>query len=126
MDVLHPQLRTHRHADASWSVLVWTAAEPVRAIPSAPFGVGLVAFVPRPLTDAALVNAVTTATEAKAQALWDGAVPATGTATDAVCIACPPGRPAAAFGGPRSTWGARLARAVHAAVADGIRSWLPA
>lgn len=65
MDVLHPQLRTHRHADASWPVLVWTAAEPVRPIASAPFGVGLVAFVPRPLSDAALVNAVATATEAR-------------------------------------------------------------
>ncbi|MBW3574524.1 MAG: adenosylcobinamide amidohydrolase [Actinobacteria bacterium] len=65
VDVLHPQLRTHRHADASWPVLVWTAAEPVRAIASAPFGVGLVAFVPRPLSDAALVNAVATATEAR-------------------------------------------------------------
>jgi adenosylcobinamide amidohydrolase len=44
---------------------------------------------------------------------------ATGTATDAVCIACPDDGPRHAFGGPRSIWGARLARAVHAAVAAG-------
>jgi hypothetical protein len=32
--------------------------------------------------------------------------------------------PRAAFGGPRSDWGARLARAVHEAVLEGARSWL--
>lgn len=125
MDVLHPQLRTHRHADASWPVLVWTAAERVRAIASAPFGVGFVTFVPRPLSDAALVNAVATATEAKVQALSDGAV-ATGTATDALCIASPPGGRVAPFGGPRSTWDGAVAATGTATDAEGIRRWLPA
>ena len=78
--------------------------------------INLLALVPERLSDAALVNAVATATEAKAQALWQRGVAATGTATDAVCIACPAeGRPHQ-FGGPRSVWGSRLARAVHAAV----------
>ena len=78
--------------------------------------INVVAFVPERLSDAALVNAVATATEAKSQALWERRVQATGTATDAVCIACPTeGRPHD-FGGPRSVWGSRLARAVHAAV----------
>jgi adenosylcobinamide hydrolase len=78
--------------------------------------INLVAWVPVRLSDAALVNAVATATEAKAQALADLGLDATGTATDAVCIACPPsGRPEP-FGGPRSPWGSRLARAVHGAV----------
>ncbi|MGH9181910.1 MAG: adenosylcobinamide amidohydrolase, partial [Acidimicrobiales bacterium] len=73
--------------------------------------INLVVLLPERLSDAALVNAVATATEAKAQALWDCGVGATGTATDAICIACPEdGRPHS-FGGPRSTWGARLARA---------------
>lgn len=78
--------------------------------------INVVAFVPERLSDAALVNAVATATEAKAQALWERGVEATGTATDAVCIACPTeGRPHQ-FGGPRSVWGSRLARALHVAV----------
>ena len=95
---------------------IWAAApdggRPVSLIGT----INVLAVVPERLSDAALVNAVATATEAKAQALWERGVAATGTATDAVCIACPTeGRPHQ-FGGPRSVWGARLARAVHAAV----------
>lgn len=82
--------------------------------------INVVALLPERLSDAALVNAVCTATEAKAQALWDAGLPATGTATDAICIACPDEGRLHAFGGPRSIWGSRLARAVHAAVAAGI------
>ena len=83
--------------------------------------INVLALMPERLSDAALVNAVATATEAKVQALRDLGLDATGTATDAVCIACPDeGRPHA-FGGPRSPWGARLARAVHAAVVAGGR-----
>lgn len=83
--------------------------------------INVVATVPQRLSDAALVNAVATATEAKVQALGDAGVVATGTATDAVCILCPDDGPTSAFGGPRSAWGARLARAVHAAVLAGAR-----
>ena len=36
-----------------------------------------------------------------------------------VAVLCPPSGPAEAFGGPRSRWGSRLARAVHRAVLDG-------
>ncbi len=78
--------------------------------------INVVAAVPERLSDPALVNAVSTATEAKAQALWELGLDATGTATDAICVLCPDsGRPHA-FGGPRSQWGSRLARAVHEAV----------
>ena len=81
----------------------------------------MLAVLPERLSDAALVNAVATAAEAKAQALRDLGHDATGTATDAVCIACPDtGRPHA-FGGPRSLWGSRLARAVHRAIVDGAQ-----
>jgi adenosylcobinamide hydrolase len=81
--------------------------------------INVLVVVPERLSDAALVNAVATATEAKTQALLDLGHRATGTATDAICIACPDeGRPHD-FGGPRSLWGARLARAVHAAVLAG-------
>jgi len=85
----------------------------------APGTINVVACLPEPLSDAALVNAVATLAEAKGQALWDAGIPATGTASDALCVACPTGGRVSAFGGPRSRWGARLARAVHRAVLDG-------
>jgi len=88
--------------------------------PADPAGtINVVGFVPVRLTDAALVNAVAPVAEAKAQALVGLGVPATGTATDATCVCCPVDGPADAFGGPRSTWGARLARAVYRAVRTG-------
>lgn len=80
--------------------------------------VNTIVSVPVPLCDAALVNAVTTATEAKVQALRDAGFDASGTPTDAICVAAvrpAPGRVPEAFAGPRSVWGARIARAVHRA-----------
>jgi adenosylcobinamide amidohydrolase len=94
-----------------------TSARPYR-----PGTINVVAFVPERLSPAALVNTVTTVTEAKAQALWESGVPATGTASDAVCVFCPYDGPEHPFGGPRSLWGARLARAVHRAVLSGCAS----
>ena len=87
--------------------------------------INIVALVPVGLTDAALVNAVATVTEAKVQALWEAGVAATGTASDAVFVGCVNGRADARepFGGPRSTWGARLARVVHHAVRAGTDRW---
>ncbi|HEX3839374.1 MAG TPA: adenosylcobinamide amidohydrolase [Acidimicrobiales bacterium] len=86
----------------------------------APLGtINVVAFLPERLSDAALLNALCTVTEAKAQALFDAGVKGTGTASDAVAILCLAAGPPHRFGGPRSTWGSRLARAVHAAVLDG-------
>jgi adenosylcobinamide hydrolase len=81
--------------------------------------INIVALLPVRLAPAALLNALCTATEAKTQALLDAGVPGTGTASDAVTIACPVAGVEEPFGGPRSTWGARLARAVHAAVRAG-------
>ncbi len=83
--------------------------------------INVVAWLPVALSSAALVNAVTTVAEAKAQALFDAGIDGTGTATDAVVIACASGGATEPFGGPRSTWGARLARATHAAVLAGAR-----
>src|SRR5205807_6313610 len=82
--------------------------------------INIVAFLPVRLADAALVNAIATVTEAKVQALVEAGVPGSGTATDATCILCPVDGPAQPYGGPRSVWGARLARSVHAAVRAGI------
>ncbi|MEU7585899.1 adenosylcobinamide amidohydrolase [Micromonospora sp. NPDC049230] len=88
--------------------------------------INIVVYVPARLADSALVNAVATATEAKAQAITELGLPGTGTPTDAVTVLCPVDGPEAAYGGPRSTWGAPLARAVHAAVlAGGVRAVVP-
>ncbi|MER5873526.1 adenosylcobinamide amidohydrolase [Streptomyces sp. NPDC002044] len=100
----------------------WAASpDPGDDLPSPAGTINIIGALPVPLSPAAYVNAVTTATEAKAQALRDAGVDGSGTPTDAVCVAAPqplPGRTGEAFTGPRSTWGARLARAVHRATYD--------
>ncbi|GGT25137.1 adenosylcobinamide amidohydrolase [Streptomyces griseoviridis] len=111
-------------ATAGVSVRGWAAspAEGTRGT-AAPGTINIVAAVPVPLGDAALVNAVMTATEAKVQALLDAGYDCSGTPTDAVCVAARApraGAPAHAFAGPRSEWGARLARAVHRAVLSAL------
>ncbi len=105
------------------TVPTWAAAPDDHLDPPVPGPgtINIVGIVPERLSRAAMVNAVMTATEAKVQALWDAGVAATGTASDAVCIACPDEGIAHSFGGPRSQWGARLARAVYRAVAAGCR-----
>jgi adenosylcobinamide amidohydrolase len=110
-------------------VPTWAAAPPGLPDPELAGTINIIVALPVPLTDAAFVNAVVTATEAKAQAVLDAGFPGTGTATDAVCVAAPagPGREEQ-FTGPRSAWGARIARAVHAAVragADGYAAAVP-
>jgi adenosylcobinamide hydrolase len=78
-------------------------------------------WLPVRLSEAALVNAVAAVAEAKAQAMFEAGVPGTGTCTDATVLLCPVDGPAERFGGTRSAIGAPLARAVHAAVAAGLR-----
>lgn len=86
--------------------------------------INIVVAVPVRLSSAALVNAVATATEAKTQALYEIGVQATGTASDAIVVHCPADGAAETYGGSRSAFGARIARAVHAAVLAGARSWI--
>lgn len=82
--------------------------------------INLVVDVPVRLDHGALVNAAATATEAKVQALLERPLAGTGTPTDALCICCPTDGPVEPYAGPRSVWGARIARAVHAAVVEGL------
>nr|WP_238159004.1 adenosylcobinamide amidohydrolase [Mycobacterium sp. MFM001] len=89
-----------------------------------PGTINVVVAVPTRLSEAALVNAVATATEAKVQALHDAGIRATGTASDAIVVHCPTDGIAETYGGPRSAVGARIARAVHAVVLAGSRSWI--
>lgn len=72
------------------------------------------------LADSALVNAVGTVTEAKAQALAAAGVPGTGTCTDAVALLCHADGEPQPYGGPRSEVGGPLARAVYEAVRAGL------
>jgi len=102
----------------------WAAAAdagPATGSPGIAGTVNIVAVLDRRLSGAALVNAVMTVTEAKSQALWEAGFAGTGTPSDAVAVLCAPSGPAEAFGGPRSRYGSRLARAVHRAVLDGSR-----
>jgi adenosylcobinamide amidohydrolase len=124
----------HAAATTGLRVPTWAAA-PAGTTDAelAPIRVGtinIIVDVPVALSDAALVNAVITATEAKTQALLDAGFQCTGTASDAICVASPAcvagpvaGRTPEQFAGPRSEWGARIARAVHAAVYAGAREY---
>lgn len=78
--------------------------------------INAICWLPVRLTEAALVNAVATVAEAKAQALFESGVPGTGTPTDSVVVLCPPDGRAEPFGGPRSVVGGALARAAHSAI----------
>ncbi|MFJ8085731.1 adenosylcobinamide amidohydrolase [Streptomyces sp. NPDC096205] len=113
-------------ATAGLGVRGWAASPAEGVAGQVPPGtVNIVVAVPVPLTDAALVNAVATATEAKVQALLDAGYDCSGTPTDAVCVAAripQVGEETVAFAGPRSLWGARLARAVHGAVRAAVPS----
>lgn len=114
---------------AGLRVPTWAAAPAAPAGPAdqylGPGTINIIVSVPVPLTDAALVNAVITVTEAKTQAVLDAGFAATGTATDAVCVAAqdPAGTAAEDFAGPRSAWGARIARSVYAAVLAGATAY---
>ncbi|WDG33011.1 adenosylcobinamide amidohydrolase [Streptomyces sp. CA-278952] len=110
-------------AEASAAQLAPGPAE-VPVSPFRPGTVNIVVTLPVALSDAALVNAVATATEAKVQALLDAGLDCSGTPTDAVCVAAPQPGPDGGepFAGPRSPWGARIARAVHTAVLAGART----
>lgn len=108
------------------------------AVPAPASGtINIFAIAPCPLTDAALAGALQTMVEAKVQALAAAQVPAgngpgfaTGTASDAIAVACPlspsgpqggasPGDQVEAFAGPATIAGSGLARAVYAAVLAG-------
>jgi adenosylcobinamide amidohydrolase len=114
----------HAAATVGLRVPTWAAVPPGPAdrelVPAwRPGTINIIVSVPVPLRDAAYVNAVMTATEAKTQAVLEAGFRAIGTATDAICVAAPVAGDPADFAGPRSLWGARIARAVHAAVHAG-------
>jgi len=100
-------------AHPTWAAAPAAASEPVGTI-------NAVCFLPVRLSDAALVNAVATVAEAKAQALREAGVPGTGTSTDATALLCPVAGEPEPYGGPRSRVGAALARAVHSSISAAL------
>jgi adenosylcobinamide amidohydrolase len=120
----HAQDGVRAVATVGIGVPLAAAGRRLRAVPQVNT-INLLVLVDAPLTDGALVNAVQTATEAKAQALADAGVRAvnhpgfaTGTATDAVCVTATTGA-SEPFAGPVSIVGAAIACCVHAAVLRG-------
>jgi adenosylcobinamide amidohydrolase len=103
----------------TWAAAPSGPAGPELAPAWRPGTINIIVSVPVPLSDAAYVNAVMTATEAKTQAVLEAGFRATGTASDAICVAAPAAGEPEDFAGPRSLWGARIARAVHSAVHTG-------
>ncbi len=99
---------------------IWAAAAPDDEPVPAAGTINVVAFVPVRHSEAALANLLCTMTEAKVQALFEGGVPATGTASDAMTVLCPLDGTVEPFGGARSRWGASVARGVRAAVRSGM------
>ncbi len=111
---------------AAWATVgvsrpVWAADFSGTVGPDAgPGTINLIVMVPVNLSDAALVNAVATVAEAKVQALLHCGVDGTGTASDAVAVLCAADGTPEQFGGPRSTWGGKIACAVYEATVAGI------
>ncbi|WP_424534862.1 adenosylcobinamide amidohydrolase [Sphaerisporangium viridialbum] len=121
-DLAPPPERVGPASPSEGAGLVPRPASPVPA-PTAPGTINIIVAVPVAMSDAALVNTVMTVTEAKSQALAEAGYACTGTASDAVCVAVRAEGPEELFGGPRSTWGSRIARAVHHSVLNGAHAW---
>jgi adenosylcobinamide amidohydrolase len=118
-----PEVRVE--ATVGVSLPIWAAAPAdarAQEMARQPGTINIVAFVPVCHSDAGLANLICTVTEAKAQALADGGIQGTGTASDAVTVLCPSSGPVEPFGGPRSRYGAPLARGVYRALRAGMEA----
>lgn len=83
----------------------------------------------QPLTDWALIEAVSIATEARTAAVMDAGVrrsgvAITGTGTDCIAVAAPLGDDATQYVGKHTAIGEAIGAAVYRATADGICDWL--
>ncbi|MBD0318984.1 MAG: adenosylcobinamide amidohydrolase [Gemmatimonadetes bacterium] len=83
-----------------------------------------------PLTDAALLETLALAAEARTLAVLEGGVasaasgrPATGTGTDCIVVAAPIGGAAIEYAGKHTLPGHLAGAAVEAAVREGVRRW---
>jgi adenosylcobinamide hydrolase len=83
--------------------------------------INIIVIVDRPLTDAALLGAMMTVTEAKMQVITARKVPGSALSTDAVVVACEKtdGIPEA-FAGPLTETGMRISKAVSHALTEAL------
>ena len=93
-----------------------------------PGTINIIVACNHPLTPPALVEAVQIVTEAKVQALYAAQIKstvsdtlATGTGTDCVAVACPPGAPPYQYCGKHTYLGELLGRVVGQALREGLR-----
>lgn len=132
----HAQQVTERHG----GITVWTAvtlglgnrstAGRSAAMAWRPSTINTIVVVDAEPEDAALVNLIITATEAKTLALAEGGVRSldgglvTGTSTDAVVVATTGRGTRCRFGGPVSELGWLVGRAVKTATDAGVARWM--
>jgi adenosylcobinamide amidohydrolase len=90
--------------------------------------INLIVVLNQALSPSALIEAVQIATEAKVQGLYAAKVKstvtdtlATGTGTDCVAVACPPGEPIYQYCGKHTRLGELLGRVVGQAMEEGIQ-----
>ncbi len=91
--------------------------------------INLLAHVGRPLSQGALLEALSIAAEARTAAVIDagwrvGGQTATGTGTDCIVVAAPAGEPGEAFAGLHTAVGAAIGRAVHDAISQACATWI--
>jgi adenosylcobinamide amidohydrolase len=91
--------------------------------------INLLAHVDRPLSQAALIEAVSIATEARTVAIIDldwrqGGKTVTGTGTDCIAVAAPSMDGGDNFAGLHTDIGAAIGRAVYEAVSQGGALWV--
>ncbi len=84
--------------------------------------------VEHPLSEAALIEAMSIATEARTAAVIDagverGGMIVTGTGTDCIAVASPAGIDGLAYAGKHTAVGEAIGAAVYEATAQGIRDW---
>ncbi len=99
-------------------------------LPIKPAGtINLLAHVNRPLSQGALLEALSIAAEARTAAVIDaswqiGGKTVTGTGTDCIVVAAPAGEIGEAFAGLHTAIGAAIGRAVYDAVSEGCMTWI--
>jgi adenosylcobinamide amidohydrolase len=99
-------------------------AEPVQV----PGTINTLVHVSQPLTQAALVEALSIAVEARTTAVVEAdvkraGVTVTGSGTDCIVIAAPAGEPRACFAGTHTAIGEAIGAAVYEATREGIEVW---
>ncbi|MCL6477464.1 MAG: adenosylcobinamide amidohydrolase [Peptococcaceae bacterium] len=95
-----------------------------------PGTINIILLIDGNLTDAAMVNAVMTATEAKTRALFKagirlpGGEPVTGTTSDAIVVACTGRGDSLRYAGTATDLGYMIGKTVYGAVLQGIEKYL--